>query len=441
VTTAGALALDYDPAGRMIARGSHAFAYDHRGRLRTVSQGDAVVGRAFYGASQRRVLSLVGGRRTYELTPALDVQDGLVRLRFGAGAHATVEVQSDAAMGELFPSAAADGNINAADGFAAGSASGGDDANAVLAASARRLLLGPDGRQTSWRVLDQLGSTVAVADANGAVTERIDYQPLGAVRASTAGRTEFASFTGRDFDDATGFLDLEARLFSPTEGRFLTPDDAFAGFTADQLLQLTDAAGVYSYCGGNPVSFVDSTGNQLESATYYARHAHREWGYRGGSAAKAVEYFSLMLIVQGRDAARSAREQARSFIQIAAIGFLSSVGFPKASEATARRENTRAVSLSDKGVDPVASSSSSASSELSSGQRVKGLHARTQAKLGAFIRTGPNIDIEQRLRAYIKAKTAAKKRIAGQKAVRAQWTKNNKVLAVKKGAAPGRARR
>jgi RHS repeat-associated protein len=443
VTTSGATALAYDPAGRTISRGRQTFEYDFRARLRTVAKDNAPLARYFYATAQSRVLSVVGGQTTYELSPNLEVRDGVLRLRFGAGAEATVEVQSDAVMAQVFPTAAADGVVNAADAFATGLAGADDDANAVLAGSARRLLLGPTGRQTSWMVVDHQGSTVAVADGQGTVTERIAYQPFGAVRASTAGRTEYASFTGRDLDDETGFIDFAARSYSPTEGRFLTPDDAFSRFRDDHITEMTDATGTYSYCSDNPANFVDPTGNISEWATRKKNDIYNPslslW------VIKPTNMESLKLnLVDAADLFVEPYEVAQKLARWAGGMFRAAID--KRKEAAAKRQGIAA--SASKGVDPAGAVATAASASLGQGQTVrggsqpKGRLARLEARLKVIARDGSDIGIEQKLRDVIRKREMKAKSKAGRRAVRANWAKANPRLAAQKGAAPGtRARR
>jgi RHS repeat-associated protein len=99
---------------------------------------------------------------------------------------------------------------------------------------------------------DYRGSTVALTDANGNITDRIEYSVYGTTtfRAGT-NDTPFL-FNGRYgvMTDANGLLFMRARYYNPYICRFLNPDPAgFAG-----------GLNWYAYADGNPVSFVDPFG-------------------------------------------------------------------------------------------------------------------------------------------------------------------------------------
>ena len=55
--------------------------------------------------------------------------------------------------------------------------------------------------------------------------------------------------------DGNGLLYMRARYYSPEIGRFLSEDSVVGS------LSITGSLNRYAYCGGNPVSYVDPTGN------------------------------------------------------------------------------------------------------------------------------------------------------------------------------------
>lgn len=260
VASAGDVDFDYDDAGQAVTRGALSFDYDFLHRMTSVHRGNEELARSFYAPNGARVLTVQDGGSTWELASNFEVRDGVARLRLGLTPEATVEVQSAALMTQLLPDASGDGVINAADAFAAGVAGDGASADAVLRGSARRLLLDSAGTQTAYLALDHLGSTIAVTDAAGTVTERIAYHAFGSVRETSAGRTEYASFVGRDADESTGLIDLGARVYSPRDGRFLTPDGAFDEFSTGSIPALIDASGSYVYGANNPENYADTDG-------------------------------------------------------------------------------------------------------------------------------------------------------------------------------------
>ena len=99
---------------------------------------------------------------------------------------------------------------------------------------------------------DGLGSVVALSDSDGDAVQTYEYSAYGQVAASDP---EFLTnpymFTGRRFDLETGLYYYRARYYNPHIGRFMQTDPV--GYD--------DGINWYLYCGNNPVSFVDPSGN------------------------------------------------------------------------------------------------------------------------------------------------------------------------------------
>jgi RHS repeat-associated protein len=260
VARAGDVDHVVDDVGNVVARGAFSFEYDHNQRLTAVHRGQEQLAQYFFDATDNRVLSIEGGARVYEPAVNFEVRDGISRLRLGVSREHTVEIRSTALQTELLPDVVANGRIDAADAFASIVAGGEGAADELLRGSARRLLLGDSGRQTRFFAVDQAGSVIAVTDDAGALTERIAYHPYGSVREASAGRTEYATWTGRSFDDVTGFVNFGPRFYSPAEGRFVSTDGTFEAFGPAALEAMVDATVPYGYGGANPINSIDPSG-------------------------------------------------------------------------------------------------------------------------------------------------------------------------------------
>jgi len=96
----------------------------------------------------------------------------------------------------------------------------------------------------TYRLTDGLGSTVALCNGSGTVTDSWTYDVYGAVKThSGSNATEF-TFTGEQ-NDPNGLEYLRARYYDSATGRFLGRDALGGG---------------YPYGGNNPASMVDPTG-------------------------------------------------------------------------------------------------------------------------------------------------------------------------------------
>jgi RHS repeat-associated protein len=130
---------------------------------------------------------------------------------------------------------------------------------------------------TCYLSVDSLGSTRAMTDGSGNVLERYDYLPFGEdVFAGTANRTTALKyrnaddpedmtkrFTGkeRDADTASSAMPsgldyFGARYFASVQGRFISPDEAFA----DQHHGDPQSWNLYSYAANNPTRYIDPNG-------------------------------------------------------------------------------------------------------------------------------------------------------------------------------------
>lgn len=97
---------------------------------------------------------------------------------------------------------------------------------------------------------DNLGSTLALTDATGAIQTQYAYEPFG--NTTTSGASSFNSYqyTGRE-NDATGLYYYRARYYSPTLQRFIAQDPiGFAGGDAN----------LYGYVRNSPVNLIDPLG-------------------------------------------------------------------------------------------------------------------------------------------------------------------------------------
>jgi RHS repeat-associated protein len=132
----------------------------------------------------------------------------------------------------------------------------------------------PYAGQTTYLTSDHLGSTRAVTSVTGSPLARYDYAPFGEdLNTGMDGRTApflnnfypvqtsdgtDAKFTSKERDAETGLDFFEARHFSFTQGRFVSPDGPFN----DQDPSNPQSWNLYSYIRNNPVNGTDPTGEE-----------------------------------------------------------------------------------------------------------------------------------------------------------------------------------
>jgi RHS repeat-associated protein len=196
---------------------------------------------------------------------------------------------------------------------------------------------------TQYLTADHLGSTRLVTDANGAVVQRLDYQPFGGtlIGSQTEGNrnlvTGYAAvtgltvkYTGKERDSETGLDYFESRYYSAAQGRFTSPDefkggivDPFTGQdietnTALPYADITDPQTLnkYAYVRNNPLRYVDPDGHDWTDPLDFVAGAFRgaaasiSWGTVGAPtssdslASRAGQIVGTVVVgVIGADAA------------------------------------------------------------------------------------------------------------------------------------------
>ncbi|MEA4848852.1 MAG: RHS repeat-associated core domain-containing protein [Clostridiaceae bacterium] len=121
------------------------------------------------------------------------------------------------------------------------------------------------------------GDITALTDEHGYVLEDYEYDPYGNELTETpkfgAGYNWQASqvtyygnpfrYCGEYYDLETNTYYLRARYYDPTTGRFLS-EDTYTGQVTDPL-----SLNLYTYCGNNPVKYIDPTGHSYDDYWKY----------------------------------------------------------------------------------------------------------------------------------------------------------------------------
>lgn len=116
----------------------------------------------------------------------------------------------------------------------------------------------------SFYQVDGLGSTRALTDPQGNVTDTYRYDAYGNLLGSTGNTANNYLYAGEQYDPNLGNYYLRARYYDPSLGRF-NARDPFGGWLTEPL-----SLGKYSYAHANPVNLTDPSGLSvlsLESKT------------------------------------------------------------------------------------------------------------------------------------------------------------------------------
>jgi RHS repeat-associated protein len=112
----------------------------------------------------------------------------------------------------------------------------------------------PAPTSTQYYLTDAIGSTIALTESTGSITNTYKYEPYGKQLASSTGSTPNPfRFAGEYFDSATGLYKIGARYYDTTLGRW-TSTDPMASVVNDH------GGNGYSYADGDPTNIVDPTG-------------------------------------------------------------------------------------------------------------------------------------------------------------------------------------
>ena len=107
---------------------------------------------------------------------------------------------------------------------------------------------------------DSRGSTIALTDGTGQITDRFAYDPYGKIAARTGETPNPFTYNGRDgvADDGNGIYFMRTRYYAPALMRFIQKDPSFSGNLMDP-----QSLNRHTYARGNPVQFVDPEGDLI----------------------------------------------------------------------------------------------------------------------------------------------------------------------------------
>lgn len=110
------------------------------------------------------------------------------------------------------------------------------------------------GGVDSFYLHDALGSTRALTNNQGTVTDSYSYDAFGNLLSSAGTTVNSFLYTGEQRDDAAGLYYLRARYYNPALGRFLTSD------RHEGRLEEPSSLHKYTYVQNNPVNMTDPLG-------------------------------------------------------------------------------------------------------------------------------------------------------------------------------------
>ncbi len=133
------------------------------------------------------------------------------------------------------------------------------------------------GNNRDYFLINAHGDVTAKV-SGGTVTKTYNYDAYGVEKNPDANDTNPFRYCGEYFDKESGSIYLRNRYYSPLSSRFITADthwnpnnmiygDKNTG-TPD-VAAIMQSGNLYVYCGGNPVSRIDLTGNEWGMLTEF----------------------------------------------------------------------------------------------------------------------------------------------------------------------------
>ncbi len=116
-----------------------------------------------------------------------------------------------------------------------------------------------DKDKPKYMLTDNLGSVNVILDNLGNVEQRLEFDPWGmrvsGPQVGVVNSLTNKGYTGHEMDDEVGLINMNARIYDPYLGRFMSADPVLPD--AGDL----QAFNRYAYVLGNPLKYTDPTGN------------------------------------------------------------------------------------------------------------------------------------------------------------------------------------
>lgn len=216
----GDLTFDYDTNGNLIlmtsGMGDTSYRFDVRDKLESLASPEGVTSFEYDGDGNRVSLTRAGQTKEFVIDPNRPLPD--------------VIAEAD---------------------------EGGEIQNYYLYGLGLVGKISADGATIRYHHFDPLGSTIALSDPSGVVTDQYAYDEFGRLNRSTGSTPNPFQYVGRFGvqNDPTGLYFMRARYYDPAAGRFVSRDP----------IGLAGGINLYSYASNNPISQIDPSGNIFET--------------------------------------------------------------------------------------------------------------------------------------------------------------------------------
>ncbi|MBK8741425.1 MAG: RHS repeat protein [Betaproteobacteria bacterium] len=193
----------YNSNDQILSDGTAAYAWDANGNLIRKTQGATVTQYVF--DPENRLLSIVGNSLSNQY--AYDADGNRILAATASGTtRFLVDTANNTGLAQVLEEKDGSGTLQARYSYG------------------NELLAQARGATPSYLVHDVFGSTRALADNGGTITDRYQYDAYGRAVSATGSTVNPYRYRGERLDSDSGFYQLRARYYDPSQGRFASRD-------------------------------------------------------------------------------------------------------------------------------------------------------------------------------------------------------------------------
>ncbi|MFA4842653.1 MAG: RHS repeat-associated core domain-containing protein, partial [Candidatus Omnitrophota bacterium] len=266
LTSSAGYSYRYDQNGNMIQGKNKTLEYDAENRLTQVTEGSTITSFSYDGDGGRVKKSTVHSQQSTETTYIGSLfeidSSGKTTKHIFAGANRVCSIEGVVSVKAL----TSRGVVPDAQRLSPPTQMPAPASTQASTFPRQELRKASSEPKISYYHSDHLGSSNVISDKDGALVQKIEYAPYGAI-ASTEPRTPNPVpkylYTGKELD-GTGLYYYGARYYDPEIGRFITPD------TIVQAPYDPQSFNRYSYCRNNPINYIDPTGHKWSWGKFWS---------------------------------------------------------------------------------------------------------------------------------------------------------------------------
>ncbi len=255
--SAGDTAFSYDAAGALIGRGDLQIERDYLLRPVRFGRGGRSEEQLFGAGSQR--IGRIGHDNVLLYGDNFELRDGVAISYVRLGNRVVARHQSLEMGLQVYGDPDGDGELTAADAFAMRDNDTGLQTPARLLGAVAARMLAADSDAKTFLYSDEQGNIIAATDEAGKVRGQRGFYPTGQTRFEH-GFVDFYGYTGREYNDFSGFIEFPNRDLDPQTGRWTSFDPMFAVTDVEKMARFGEATTGYAFVAGNFANSTDPSG-------------------------------------------------------------------------------------------------------------------------------------------------------------------------------------